>query len=82
MGGESCTVLRLRLMQKLAMSLRQTKYPNKNKAPMIHKNVMGQYSPFPKYQFLPDLPRETVPSQTSDMGEKTLKVLAHKFFFP
>ena len=27
-------------------------------------------------------PRETVPSQTSDMGEKTFSVLAHSFLLP
>ena len=27
-------------------------------------------------------PRETVPSQTSDMGKKTLSVLAHSFLLP
>ena len=26
--------------------------------------------------------RETVPSQTSDMGKKTLSVLAHNFLLP
>ena len=26
--------------------------------------------------------RETVPSQTSDMGKKTVSVLAHKFLLP
>ena len=29
-----------------------------------------------------DMARETVPLQTSDMGKKTLSVLAHKFLLP